>query len=98
MGTMIMGRILDAAEIQHLAEMTRVPIDIEWPSDMERDPSLLAAASAISDSRPVFAHPASDESFATYQRLNAIYGQPAGLMRPLLPRTIPYQQRTTLPK
>jgi len=95
-GTMIMGRVLDAAEIQHLAEMTRVPIEIELPNDIEHDPTLRAAASAISDSRPVFAHAASGESFATYQRLNDIYGKPAGLMRVLLPRTIYDQGRTSL--
>jgi PAS domain S-box-containing protein len=95
-GTMIMGRVLDAAEIQHLTEMTRVPIEIELPSDIERDPSLRAASAGISDGHPFVAHAVSDESFVTYQQLNDIYGKPAGLMRVLLPRTIYEQGRTSL--
>jgi PAS domain S-box-containing protein len=95
-GSMVMGRVLDAVEIQHLAEMTRVPIEIELPSDIARDPRLRAASSAISATHPIFAHAISNESFATYRQLNDIYGKPAGLMRVLLRRTIHDQGRTSL--
>ena len=45
---------------------------------------------------PVSTQAVSGDSFATYQRLEDIYGKPVGLMRVLLPRTIHEQGRTSL--
>ena len=95
-GSMVMGRVLDDAEIGHLSELTHMPIEIELQSDVMRDADLRAAAGLISKDHPIFTHAVNPESFAAYQRLDDIYGRPVGLMRVLLQRTIHDQGRTSL--
>ena len=95
-GTMVMGRALDEAEVEHLSEITHMPIEIELPRAIARDTELRAASSAISKEHPVFTNAVNGESFAAYQRLEDIYGQPVGLLRVLLPRTIHQQGHTSL--
>jgi PAS domain S-box-containing protein len=95
-GTMVMGRLLDQAEIEHLSEMTHIPIEIELPADIAREPGLRAASGAIAAGTPILTHAINAESIAAYQELSDIYGKPAGLMRILLNRTIHEQGRTSL--
>ncbi|MFZ0084943.1 MAG: CHASE4 domain-containing protein, partial [Candidatus Acidiferrales bacterium] len=95
-GTMIMGRVLDESEIEHLSEMTRIPIQIELPDEMSRDAELREASNSISKNSPIFTRAVDGSTYAAYQRLSDIYGEPVGLMSILLPRTIYEQGRTSL--
>jgi PAS domain S-box-containing protein len=95
-GTMIMGHLLDAAEIQHLGELTLMPVEAQTLSSNTLSPDFRAAAAAISKGAPNFISPLDSQSLAAYQELNDIYGRPALLIRVLLPRTIYEQGHTTL--
>jgi PAS domain S-box-containing protein len=95
-GTMVMGRLLDAAEIQHLGDLTLTPIEAQMLSSSALSPDFRAAAAAISKSSPNFISPLDSQSLAAYQELPDIYGRPALLIRVLLPRTIYEQGHTSL--
>jgi len=95
-GTMVMGRLLDAAEIQHLGDLTLAPIEAQTLSSAALSPDFRTAAAAISKSSPNFIAPLNSQSLAAYQELDDIYGRPALLIRVLLPRTIYEQGHTSL--
>ena len=95
-GTMIMGRLLDASEIQHLGDLTLTPIEAQTLSSAALSPDFRTAAAAISKSSPNFISPLDSQSLAAYQELDDIYGRPALLIRVLLPRTIYDQGHTSL--
>jgi PAS domain S-box-containing protein len=95
-GTMIMGHLLDAAEIQHLADLTLMPVEAQTLSSSSLSPDFKAAAAAISKGAPNFISPLYSQSLAAYQVLNDIYGRPAVIIRVLLPRTIYEQGHTSL--
>ncbi len=95
-GTMIMGHLLDAAEIQHLADLTLMPVEAQTLSSSALSPDFRAAAAAISHGAPNFIRPLDSQSLAAYQVLDDIYGRPALLIRVLLPRTIYEQGQTSL--
>src|SRR6202167_4346485 len=95
-GTMIMGHLLDAAEIQHLGDLTLMPVAAQTLSSSALGPDFRAAAAAISKGAPNFISPLDSQSLAAYQVQNDIYGRPALLIRVLLPRTIYQQGHTSL--
>jgi len=95
-GTMIMGHLLDTAEIQHLGDLTLMPVEAQTLSSATLSPDFRAAAAAISKSSPNFISPLDSQSLAAYQELDDIYGRPALLIRVLLPRTIYEQGHTSL--
>ncbi|MFZ3217656.1 MAG: CHASE4 domain-containing protein [Candidatus Acidiferrales bacterium] len=95
-GIMVMGRLLDAAEIQHLSDVTLMQIEARMPAAGALNHEFSAAAGAFSKGRPIFIRPVENESLAAYEQLNDIYGQPALILRVLLPRTIYEQGRASL--
>src|SRR5271163_3967174 len=95
-GTMIMGHLLDPAEIQHLGDLTLMPVEAQTLSSATLSPDFRAAAAVISAGAPNFIHPLDNQSLAAYQVLPDIYGRPALVVRVLLPRTIYEQGQTSL--
>jgi len=95
-GTVIMGHLLDAAEIKHLADLTLMPVEAQTLSSTSMSPDFRVAAAAISRGSPHFIHPLNSESLAAYAVLDDIYDRPAIIIRVLLPRTIYEQGRTSL--
>src|SRR5580704_16226733 len=95
-GTLIMGRVLDAAEVQHLSQMIHTPLTVErldglnpnadFPSDLYRTSDQSRAQIRVLD----------QDSLAAYEQLDDIYGRPAVILRVILPRTIYAQGQTTL--
>jgi signal transduction histidine kinase/CheY-like chemotaxis protein len=95
-GTLVFGRFLDADETVRLGQMTYMPVDIERFDARSMRPDFRRAASALSAQSPVFIHPDSVESLGAYQVLRDIYGNPAAILRILLPRNIYRQGQTSL--
>jgi PAS domain S-box-containing protein len=95
-GAMIMGRAIDGAEVKHLAQITRMPIEIRSSNSSAFPEDFRAASTAISPGAPIVTHVLDGESLAAYEELPDIYGQRAGIMRVLLRRTIHHQGRTSL--
>jgi signal transduction histidine kinase/sensor domain CHASE-containing protein/CheY-like chemotaxis protein len=95
-GTLILGRSLDAAEIERLGNITRLPIEFERLDAGSPQPDFRAVASAITASDSVLIRPAGPDSLAAYQALRDVYGKPVALVRVLLPRKIYDQGQTSL--
>lgn len=95
-GTLVFGRFLDADEVVRLGQMTYMPVDVERFDSRSMPPDFRSAASAISPQNPVFIHPESAGSLGAYQILHDIYGNPAAILRILLPRNIYSQGQTSL--
>lgn len=95
-GTLIFGRFLDADEIVRLGQMTYMPVDVERFDARPMRPDFRRAASAISEQTPIFIDPDSVDSLGAYQILRDIYGNPAAILRILLPRNIYRQGQTSL--
>src|SRR5438552_1909332 len=56
-GTLIMGRYLDAAEVERLAQVTHLSLTIEAPGDPAAPSDLRAAPAALSPSTPISVQP-----------------------------------------
>jgi PAS domain S-box-containing protein len=95
-GTIVMGRLLDGAEIRHLGDLTLMPVEAQTLSSATLSPDFRAAATAISKGSPNFIRPLDAQWLAAYQQLDDIYGRPAVIIRVLLPRTIYEQGHTSL--
>ena len=90
-GTLIMGRYLDAAKIDELAEITLLSITIHKFNDPQVPPDFSAAQTSISAASPIFIQPLSEQSIAGYTLIGDISGRPALMLRVDAPRDI-YQQ------
>jgi PAS domain S-box-containing protein len=90
-GTLIMGRYLDAAKIDELAEVTLLSIIIYEYNDPRVPPDFSTARSSLSAASPVFVQPLSEQSIAGYTTIKDIAGRTALMLRVDAPRDI-YQQ------
>jgi PAS domain S-box-containing protein len=95
-GTLIMGQVIDSAEIQRLSETTHEPLELDRLRGEILLPDLRQAASEISPQRPTVVRVLDKVSLAGYAELNDIYGKPALILRILLPRQIYQQAQTSL--
>ncbi|HEY9597265.1 MAG TPA: CHASE4 domain-containing protein, partial [Cyanophyceae cyanobacterium] len=99
-GTLILGRLLNASETQHLAELTRLSFrfyrfqDTQLPSDLQvvKNEFLQELSKPKSRSQPLpVIRPLSAQKIAGYTLLNDIQGKPGLLLRVDTSRDI-YQQ------
>ncbi len=105
-GTLIFGRNLDAAQIERLAKIARLPLQLydvgdsrsaiadasrNLPADVQIARAELLKTAKNSEKKPIFARPLSEKTIAGYTLLEDIYGAPALLLRVAIPRET-YQQ------
>ncbi|RMH73364.1 MAG: HAMP domain-containing protein [Cyanobacteria bacterium J007] len=105
-GTLVLGRNLDAVEIQHLAELTHLDITayrldrgeaIGLPPKHAIDPTQIALKLSSSDREvPISVEALNPDIMAGYTVFNDIYGTPALLLQVNIPRDISKQGQTTL--
>jgi PAS domain S-box-containing protein len=95
-GTLIMGRVFDSDEVLRLSEMIRTPIAIERLDNSQLQQDFRQAATSFSGNERIVTHTYDKSSLAAYQGINDIYGEPALILRVLLPRTIYQQGHTSL--
>jgi PAS domain S-box-containing protein len=91
-----MGRSLDADETVRLGEMTHLPLDIERIDSGDMRADFRVAANAISPEKLSLVLPDARGSLAAFQELYDINGQPAAILRVLLPRRIYEQGQASL--
>jgi PAS domain S-box-containing protein len=95
-GALVWGRYLDSAEVDKLAETTRLSLNVhrldeaKLPSDFEK------ARSALRGENLVFVMPLDKDFVAGYKLINDIYGEPSLILRANLPRSIYQQGQTSL--
>jgi|GEM_PF-593110 len=94
-GTLIMGRYLDAQEIQQLAAATHLQFSLHT-IDSGLLPDVKAAQAALLKESSILVKPLDKKSIAGYAILNNFYGKPAVIVRVDSPRKIYLQCRTTI--
>ena len=90
-GSMMMGKYLDKAEVDRLAELTRLKVDMKRALDpklAEEFPGFQVVFDALSEGADVFVDPLSDESIAGYALQLDIKGSPGLLWQAEVPRDI----------
>jgi signal transduction histidine kinase len=86
-----MGRYLDSAEVERLAEVTRLSLTVRRLDDAQMPSDFHVALSSLLEQGSTFVKPLGRESVAGYVEVNDIYGEPALLLRIDVPREI-YKQ------
>jgi PAS domain S-box-containing protein len=95
-GTLIMGRSLDLAEVQHLSQMIHTPLTVERLDHVNSNADYSPDRNRLSGQSPNQIRALDHDELAAYQELDDIYGRPAIMLRVVLPRTIYGQGQTTL--
>jgi hypothetical protein len=95
-GTLVMGRYLDAAEIERLAEATRMPLTLYEFNAPQLPADFRAARSSLSTESPISVRPIDEQSVAGYALVKDIYGKPGLMLRADMPRDIYQQGQTTV--
>lgn len=96
LGTLIMGRYLDAAEFERLAEVVHLPLALYRLDDSRMPPDFHTAYSSLSAEDPIFVQPLDRDSIAGYALLEDIYGEPSLVLRVEKPRDLYRQGRISL--
>ena len=91
LGTLIMGRWLDAGEIEHLAQTTHLSLSLLPLQDLAAQTDSQFERVHLSTDRPVLIQPIHERSIVGYQLICDLYGNPALILRVQKPRNI-YQQ------
>jgi len=90
-GTLIMGRYLDSAEIDRLADIVHLSLTVHRFDDASMPLDFQAVRSSLSEEGPIIVRSLSEESIAGYALIEDIYGKPSLVLRADRPRDI-YKQ------
>ncbi len=95
-GTLIMGRYLDAAEFNRLAEKILLSLTTHRTDDMQMPPDFKEARLSLSKETPILVRPLDEQYVAGYTLLTDIYGKPVLVLRVDIPRDIYQRGQTNL--
>ena len=95
-GTLVFGRNLDAAGIEKLSKITRLPLIVHSVNEAHLPADFLKARHKLSGKKPIFVRPVSEDLMAGYALIRDIYDRPALLLRVDMPREIYRQGQTSL--
>jgi signal transduction histidine kinase/sensor domain CHASE-containing protein len=94
-GTLIMGRHLDANEIHRLSLLTRIDLQIYRVDDPALPPDVKAAAHALSRLNRIVTRPVDSDYIVGYRLIDDVEDQPALVMTARMPRTIYNEGKAT---
>lgn len=80
-GTMIVGRYLNAAELQRLSRLTRLPLSIQPIKPGQVPPGFQSHTMQDEDQPQIKVQRVDEQTIAGYVLINDIYGKPALLLR-----------------
>ena len=96
-GTLIVGRYLDAVEIERLSEQTQLSLNVHRLTDTEEmPPDCQAACSSLSEESPTLVRPLGEQTIAGYALLQDVYGEPSLVLRIDTPRDIYHQGQASI--
>ena len=90
-GTLVFGRLLNAAEVQRLSEVTHLSSEFIPTTNLPADPHLGQVITEISEEKPVVVLPRDEQSVVGYGLIEDLAGEPALILQVETPREI-YQQ------
>lgn len=94
-GTVIFGRYLDQKEIERLAAQVRLKLDIREFNASSLPADFVSAREAIGRETKYVVRPLDRDSIAGYASVADVYGQPALIVRVVMPRVIFAQGKAT---
>jgi signal transduction histidine kinase len=95
-GTLIMGRLLDAAWIEHFSDTLQLPVKLQAVNDPQLTNEMRTALAAITKEYPIFVQPISGTHIAGSALVNDLYNVPAIILHVDFPRTVYEQGQTSL--
>ncbi|MDQ5851898.1 MAG: HAMP domain-containing protein, partial [Chloroflexota bacterium] len=95
-GTLIMGRYLDTATVERLAQQTHLDLSIRRFGEPHLPDDFQAARTALSEKASIFVRPLDEQEIAGYTLLEDIFGQPGLLLRADTARDIYRQGQVSL--
>ena len=96
LGTLIMGRWLNASEIEHLAQTTHLSLSLLPLQHSATQSDSQFAPVHLSTDTPVVIQLLHDRSIVGYQLVRDLYGNPVLMLRVQMPRKIYQQGQTSL--
>ena len=94
-GALIMGRYLESTEIEHLAQISNLSVNVQKFNDSQSPLDFQKAFSILSEEEPIFIQPLNNELIAGYILIKDIYGEPILVLRANMPRDIYRQSQIT---
>lgn len=95
-GTLVFGRNLDAAGIEKLSKITRLPLIVHSVNEPQLPVDFQKVRQKLSAKKPILVRALSENAIAGYALVNDIYNQPALLLRVDIPRETYRQGQTSL--
>ncbi len=95
-GTLVFGRNLDAAGINRMSKITRLPLIIHSINETNLPTEFEEVSKQLSANKPIFVRRLSEKSIAGYALIRDIYDRPALLLRVDIPRETYRQGQTSL--
>ncbi|MCC7361533.1 MAG: diguanylate cyclase [Anaerolineales bacterium] len=96
LGTLIIGRYLDADKLSTLAEMTHLGLTLSPAGDPAAAPDFRAAEGALSDTQAIVVQPITSDTVAGYVFLRDVSSRPIAVLRAETPRGIVREGRETV--
>ncbi|MGC9516692.1 MAG: CHASE4 domain-containing protein [Methanomicrobiales archaeon] len=87
-GTLIMGRLLNKAELARLSKLTNSSISVENYNNKNLPSDFQTARNALNNNNPIFVQALGPDDIAGYTYYNDIDGNPALILRSEIPRII----------
>jgi diguanylate cyclase (GGDEF)-like protein/PAS domain S-box-containing protein len=91
-GALVMGRYLDAAEIEHLSEITHQDFTIQSIDEKNMPPGFDQTLKDLAGS-PIVIQPVDDDLVAGYTMLKDVFGKPSLMLKTVMPRDVFKQWR-----
>jgi len=95
-GSLIMGRYLDAAEVNCLGERTHLSVTLLRLDDLLLPPDLLTATPPVNGQAPILVRPLNAKTIGGYALLRDIYGKPLLALGVDIPREIYRRGQTSV--
>ena len=96
LGSLIMGRYFDSAQVDVLAETTHLSLNMWQINDSQMPTDFQEAISSLSKETPIFITPLNDDSIAGYTLFTDIYEEPCLVLRIDMSRSIYAQGQSTI--
>lgn len=96
LGSLIMGRYFDSAQVDALAETTHLSLNMRQINDSQMPTDFQKAISSLSKETPIFITPLNEDSIAGYTLFTDIYEEPCLVLRIDMPRSIYAQGQSTI--
>jgi PAS domain S-box-containing protein len=95
-GSLIMGRYLDSAELERLAQLSSLPLTQYLFADEQLPADFQAVKGSLSPESPIEIQPLDDTTIAGYILLTDLYGNPALVLRAEMSRSIYAEGQTAM--